>query len=335
MTFVDFLQLDLGPLLAAMLAGGTCGLLGSFLVLRRESLVGDALSHAVLPGIVMGFAITGARSGLPMLAGALVAGLLAVALIGFVTRAARLDSGAAIGAVFTTFFAVGLVLMEATGARSVDLDLDCVLFGQIETLVWAEATGLASFTDARALAGLPRQLGLLAGVAAIVGLAVAVFWRPLKLICFDPGYAAALGLPARRLELGLAVLVAAASVAAFEAVGSILVVALLVCPAAALRLVTDRYNTQVLGGAVLGAAIGAVGYALAGPVPAALGIDLSLNAAGLIGTLGGLVVAVAALATRRVTPGQANARLTPGLGDARLTPRQAAPLPAGSAPAPG
>lgn len=317
MTLVDFLRLDLGPLLAALLAGGTCGLLGSFLVLRRESLVGDALSHAVLPGIVLGFAITGARSGLPMLVGALAAGLLAVALIGFVTRTARLDSGAAIGAVFTTFFAIGLVLMETTGARSVDLDLDCVLFGQIETLVWAEATGLASFTDARALAGLPRQLGLLAGVAAAVGLAVAVFWRPLKLICFDPGYAAALGLPARKLELGLAVLVAAAAVAAFESVGSILVVALLVCPAAALRLMTDRYNTQVLGGAALGATIGAVGYALAGPVPAALGIDLSLNAAGVIGTLGGLVVAVAALATRRVTP------------------RQATALPAGSAPAQG
>lgn len=317
MTFVDFLRLDFAPLLAALLAGGTCGLLGSFLVLRRESLVGDALSHAVLPGIVLGFAITGARSGLPMLAGALVAGLLAVALIGFVTRAARLDSGAAIGAVFTTFFAIGLVLMETTGARSVDLDLDCVLFGQIETLVWAEATGLASFTDRAALAGLPRQLGLLLGVAAAVGLAVAVFWRPIKLICFDPGYAAALGLPARKLELGLAVLVAAASVAAFEAVGSILVVALLVCPAAALRLMTDRYNTQVLGGAALGAAIGALGYALAGPLPAALGIDLSLNAAGVIGTLGGLVVATAAIAAGRVTP------------------RREAPLPTGSEPAPG
>ncbi len=298
MTLRDFLMLDLPPLLAALMAGGTCGLLGSFLVLRRESLVGDALSHAVLPGIVLGFAITGARSGLPMLAGAMAAGLLAVLLIAFVQRAARLDPGAAIGAVFTTFFAVGLVLLETTGARSVDLDLDCVLFGQIETLVWTGGESLASLLDPEALASLPRQLGLLAGVMVVVGVAVAALWRPLKLICFDPGYAAALGLPSRALEIALALLVAAAAVAAFEAVGSILVVAMLVCPASALRLLTDRYRVQVLGGAALGAALGGVGYALAGPVPAALDLTLSLNAAGVIGTLGGLVVAGAALAGR-------------------------------------
>ncbi len=308
----EFLRLDLAPLLAALLAGGTCGLLGSFLVLRRESLVGDALAHAVLPGIVLGFAVTGARSGLPMLLGALAAALLAVLLIGLVARAARLDSGAAIGAVFTTFFAAGLVALEVTGARSVDLDLDCVLFGQIETLVWTEAEGLHSLADPAALAALPRQLGLLAGVALAVGATVAALWRPLKLICFDPGYAAALGFPARRMELLLSLLVAAAAVAAFEAVGSILVVAMLVCPAAALRLLTDRYTVQVLGGAAMGAGIGALGYALAGPVPAALGTELALNAAGVIGTLGGLVVAAAALFRPRgpgpARPGSAPAR---------------------------
>jgi manganese/zinc/iron transport system permease protein len=309
MSLQDFLTLDLPPLLAVLLAGWTCGLLGSFLVLRRESLVGDALSHAVLPGIVLGFAITGARSGLPMLLGAMVAGLLAVVLIAVVQRAARLDPGAAIGAVFTTFFAVGLVLLETTGARSVDLDLDCVLFGQIETLVWTGGTSATALFDAEALASLPRQLGLLLTVAVLVSVAVAALWRPLKLICFDPGYAAALGLPSRGLELVLALLVAAAAVAAFEAVGSILVVALLVCPAAALRLMTDHYRTQVLGGGALGAALGAVGYALAGPVPAALGIELSLNAAGVIGTLGGLTVAVAAVV--------ASARALPSAGSIR------------------
>jgi manganese/zinc/iron transport system permease protein len=314
MNLQDFLMLDLPPLLAAMLAGGTCGLLGSFLVLRRESLVGDALSHAVLPGIVLGFAVTGARAGLPMLAGAMLAGLAAVALITLVQKAARLDSAAAIGAVFTTFFAIGLVLLEVTGARSVDLDLDCVLFGQLETLVWTEGRSAAALLDPAALAALPRQLGLIAAVAAVVAVAVALLWRPLKLICFDPAYAQALGLPSRWLELGLALMVAAASVAAFEAVGSILVVAMLVCPAAALRLMTDRYTTQVLGGAALGAGLGAVGYALAGPVPAALGVELSLNAAGVIGTLGGALVAAAAL-----------------FGPVRRRPRAAAP--AGSVPA--
>lgn len=299
MTAVDLLRLDLPAVLAAMLACGTCGLLGSFLVLRRDSLLGDALSHAVLPGIIAGFALTGARSGLPMLLGALAAALAATLLISVVRRAARIESGAATGAVFTTFFALGLVLMEVTGARSVDLDLDCVLFGQLETVVWLEAQGWASLLDPAALAHLPRQLHLLAGVAVVVATIVALLWRPLHLLCFDPDYAAAIGLPARRLELVLNLMVAAAAVAAFEAVGSILVVAMLVCPAAALRLLTDDFRVQVLGGAALGAAFGLVGYALAGPVPAAAGLSLSLNAAGVIGTLGGVAVAIAALARPR------------------------------------
>ena len=306
MTAADFLRLDLPALLAAILACGTCALLGSFLVLRRESLVGDALSHAVLPGIIAGFALTGARSGLPMLLGALAAALAATVLITLVRRAARIDSGAATGAVFTTFFAAGLVLMEVTGARSVDLDLDCVLFGQLETVVWLEAQGWSSLLDPAALAHLPRQLHLLAGVAVAVAAIVAWLWRPLHLICFDPDYAVAIGLPVRRLELVLNMMIAAAAVAAFEAVGSILVVAMLVCPAAALRLLTDDYRVQVLGGAALGAGIGALGYALAGPVPAAAGLTLSLNAAGVIGTLGGVIVAAAALARPR-GPRQAEA----------------------------
>jgi manganese/zinc/iron transport system permease protein len=295
MTVEDFLRLDLPALIAAILACGLCGLLGSFLVLRRDSLLGDALSHAVLPGIIAGFAITGARAGLPMLLGALAAALLAVFLIGLVRRVARLESGAATGAVFTSFFALGLMLMEATGARSVDLDLDCVLFGQLESVVWLEAQGFASLLDPVALAALPRQLFLLAAVAVVLAGLVALLWRPLHLLCFDPDYAAAIGLPARGLELALNLMVAAAAVAAFEAVGSILVVAMLVCPAAAIRLLTDSYRTQVLGGAALGAALGALGYALAGPLPAAFGQSFSLNAAGVIGTLGGLAVAGAML----------------------------------------
>jgi manganese/zinc/iron transport system permease protein len=295
MTTADFLRLDLPALLAAILACGSCGLLGSFLLLRRDSLLGDALSHAVLPGIIAGFAITGARAGLPMLLGALAAALLAVFLIGLVRRVARLESGAATGAVFTSFFALGLMLMEATGARSVDLDLDCVLFGQLESVVWLEAQGFGSLLDPVTLAALPCQLFLLAAVAVVLAGLVALLWRPLHLLCFDPDYAAAIGLPARGLELALNLMVAAAAVAAFEAVGSILVVAMLVCPAAAIRLLTDSYRTQVLGGAVLGAALGALGYAVAGPLPAAFGQSFSLNAAGVIGTLGGVTVAGAML----------------------------------------
>jgi manganese/zinc/iron transport system permease protein len=292
---IDFLRLDLAPMLAAMLAGGTCGLLGSFLVLRRESLLGDALSHAVLPGIVAGFALTGLRSAVPMLLGALAAALLATMAITWIRRLARMEAGAATGLVFTGFFALGLVLLEVTGARNADLDIDCVLFGQLETLVWLEASGPASLLDPAALAGLPRQLGLLATVALAAAAFVLAFWRPLKLLCFDPDFARSLGLRMGRWEMLLNLMIAAAAVAAFEAVGSILVIALLVCPAVALRLMTDRYAVQVWGGAALGAGVGAAGVLLAGPLPAALGMNFALSAAGLIGTLSGLVVVVALL----------------------------------------
>ncbi|MCA3417881.1 MAG: metal ABC transporter permease [Roseomonas sp.] len=311
MTVEDFLRLDLPALLAAILACGLCGLLGSFLVLRRDSLLGDALSHAVLPGIIAGFAMTGARAGLPMLLGALAAALAAVFLISLVRRVARLESGAATGAVFTSFFALGLMLIEATGARSVDLDLECVLFGQLESLVWLEAQGFASLLDPAALASMPRQIFLLAAVSLVLAGLVALLWRPLHLLCFDPDYAAAIGLPARRLELMLNLMVAAAAVAAFEAVGSILVVAMLVCPAAAIRLLTDSYRAQVLGGAALGAVLGALGYALAGPLPAVFGQAFSLNAAGVIGTLGGLAV-VGAMLLRQMRGGAPRSAIISG-----------------------
>ena len=294
----QFLQLDFAPLLCAMLAGSTCGLLGSFLVLRREALLGDAITHAVLPGIVLGFAVTGARAGLPMLLGAGAAALLASWLITYLRRAARLEGGAATGIVFTSFFAAGLVMLEATGARSVDLDVDCVLFGQMETLLWPEATGAAALLDRAALSSLPPAVFLLAGVAVAVALVVAVLWRPLKLLCFDAAYAQSLGLPVRALDIALNLMLAAAAVAAFEAVGSILVVALLVAPAAAMRLITNRYTPQLLGGAALGAAVAALGYALAGPLPALLGSAHAVNAAGMIGVLSGLMVAGAAMAGR-------------------------------------
>jgi manganese/zinc/iron transport system permease protein len=289
----QFWQLDAPVLLAAMLAGGTCGLLGSFLVLRRESLLGDALSHAVLPGIVAGFALTGLRSSVPMLLGALGAALLATFAIGAVRRLARLEAGAATGLVFTGFFAAGLVLLEVTGARSADLDVDCVLFGQLETLVWLQGTGFAALFDPEALAGCRGSSACWRRWRAAAVAVVALCWRPLQLVAFDPDFAPASGLKVARWELGLNLLIAAAAVAAFEAVGSVLVVALLVCPATALRPADEPLPRAALGRGGAGGGPGLAGVLLAGPLPATLGLSLSLNAAGTIGTLAGLTVAAA------------------------------------------
>ena len=308
----EFLQLDFAALLAAALAGGTCGLLGSFLLLRRESMLGDALAHSVLPGIVAAYALTGLRSAWPMLLGALAAGLLAAAAITWVRRAARMEPGAATGLVFTGFFAVGLVLLEVTGIRALHFHVEAVLFGQLETLVWLEAEGVASLLDPAALAALPSQIGLLAGVALGAGLFVTLCWRPLKLIAFDPDYGRSLGMRPGGWELALNAAIGAAAVAAFQAVGTILVVALLICPAVALRLLTDRYAAQLLGGAALGAGLGVLGVLLAGPLPAWLGQEMSFNAAGVIGSLGGLAVACAAWwRARRISAAAASGGVAP------------------------
>jgi len=137
---VEFdLARDLFPLAAGVLAALGCGLLGNFLVLRRLSLMGDAISHSVLPGLVIAFLVTSSRGSLAMFIGATVAGLATVVLVEAVKRLGRVESGAAMGVVFSVLFALGVLLIEVASARGVDLDADCVLHGQLETLVWFSA----------------------------------------------------------------------------------------------------------------------------------------------------------------------------------------------------
>jgi len=288
-----FLQLDFAPLLAAVTACLACGLLGNLLLLTRQSLLGDAISHAVLPGLVLGFVVSGTRATLPMVAGAMVAAVVAALLIDLVRRLARLESGAAMGVVFSGLFALGLVLIETTGARAVDLDVDCVLYGQLEALIWPAATGLSSLLDPAALAELPAEARTLAAVLALVLAGLALLWKELRLAAFDPDFAASIGFAPRGLSLIVLVLVAVACVAAFWAVGSILVIAALVAPPAIARLLTDDYRRQFLLSAGAAVAMGAGGYGAAVLVPMLLGLGHGLNAAGMMAVVAGLLLALA------------------------------------------
>ncbi len=290
-----FVQVDLPALLAATLAATVCALLGNFLVLRRQSLLGDAISHAVLPGIVIGFVLAGSRATLPMVAGALSAAALAAVLIELVRRLGRIEAGASMGVVFTVMFALGVVLLEQAAAHSVDLDADCVLYGQLEDILWFAATGWGSLLDPSALVQLPGEVVTLAAVTALTGLLVGLFWKELKITTFDPGLADALGIPAGPFHYGLVLSTALAAIASFEAVGSILVIAMLICPAAAARLLTDRYGVQLALSLLFGAVSAVVGYVVAGFLPGWLGAAWALNAAGMIATVAGLIVALAAL----------------------------------------
>ncbi|MHC4833557.1 MAG: metal ABC transporter permease [Planctomycetota bacterium] len=291
--------LDLFPMLAATLAAIACGVLGNFLLLRRESMMGDAISHSVLPGLVIAFLIAGTRSPLAMFLGAAAAGVVTVVLIELVKRLGRVEPGAAMGVVFSLLFALGVLLIERSGARGVDLDADCVLYGQLETLVWfdapAEAAELMRWSTFEAM---PRQVVVLGATAALAIAFVVLLFKELRLAAFDPGLATSQGFDAHRLHLLLMVLVAVATVASFEAVGSILVIAMLVCPAATARMLTDRLDRQIAISVLVAAATAIAGYAAAGAVPAMFGRD-AVNAAGSMTVAGGVLLAIAMVASPR------------------------------------
>jgi manganese/zinc/iron transport system permease protein len=295
LTVQTFLQIDLPAMLAALFATMACGLLGNFLVLRRQSLMGDAISHAVLPGIVLGFLVAGSRATWPMFAGATLAGVLAAALIELVRRLGRVESTAAMGVVFSIFFAGGIVMMEQAAAHSIDLDPECVLYGQLEDILWLAPTSFASLLEPAVWADLPREVRTLAIVLLISGVAVALFYKELKITSFDPDLATTLGIPAGIFNIALMLMVAAVAVAAFEAVGSILVIAMFICPAAAARMLTDRLAVQIWLSLLLAALASICGYVLAAFGPFWIGGEHSLGASGMIAVMTGALLAFAVL----------------------------------------
>lgn len=291
----EFVPLSLTPILIGVFAAIACALPGNFLVLRRQALIGDAISHVVLPGIVVAFLITGTVAAWPMMIGAAVAALLAVALIEAIRRLGGIEPGAAMGVVFTTMFAGGVLLLERSDTSSVHLDVEHALMGNLESLIWLDAFGWHSLLDPVALAGLPPELMriflTLLGVIAFVWL----LWRPLKISTFDEGFARVMGMPTNLIGLSLVGVSALAAVAAFDAVGSIIVIAMFICPPAAARLMTNRLGAQV-GWSVAFAALSAVlGYVLAGYGPLWLGARDSVSAAGMIATVSGIILGLAAL----------------------------------------
>jgi manganese/zinc/iron transport system permease protein len=294
-TETDFLTIDLPAILVAVFAALGCGLLGNFLVLRRQALIGDAISHVVLPGIVAGFLIGGAIATLPLLLGAMGAAVIAAALIEIVRRSGRLETGAAMGVVFTTMFAGGIVLLEQSGAANAHLDAEHALYGNLEATLWLGVERWSDVFTADALLSLPRQLVTLAGVAAFVALVVALFFKELKVSTFDPGLAVNLGLPVRTISTALIVVVALAAVAAFEAVGSILVIAMFICPAATARMLTDSLARQLWISAGAATLAGAGGYLVAAFGPQLWGAPNSLSAAGMIAVVAGLLQIAAML----------------------------------------
>ena len=291
----EFVALSLPPLLIGTFAAIACALPGNFLVLRRQALIGDAISHVVLPGIVVAFLVTGRIGTWPMMLGAAGAALISVALIELIRRLGRVDAGAAMGVTFTAMFAGGVLLLEQSDTSSVHLDVQHALYGNLESLIWLEAAGWKSLLDPVALAALPPELTRIAVTLVAVIAFIRLLWRPLKISTFDEGFARAQGIPATLLGLALVVTAAAAAVAAFDAVGSIIVIAMFICPPAAARLMTQRLEAQIWWSVAFATLSAVLGYVLAGYGPLWLGGQNSVSAAGMIATVSGMILAAAAL----------------------------------------
>jgi manganese/zinc/iron transport system permease protein len=271
------LATPLWTIAVGIVTNASCAILGCYLVLRRMSLLGDAISHAVLPGIVLGFYYSHSLVGWPIFLGAVLVGMLTAALTQGIANLGRVSEDASMGVIFTTLFALGVVLINSLDMKNTHIDADCVLYGDIA------AVGI----DVVPFLGwaVPRTLQTLVPTLALVLLFVALLWKELKIVAFDPALAAAMGFRVVIVHYLLMAMVAGVSVASFEAVGSILVVAMLIVPAATAALMTDRLGWMIAWAVTIGAASAIFGCLAAE--------WLNVSAAGMMAVAAGVQFALA------------------------------------------
>lgn len=273
---------DLAIVLTAGLVATASGLLGPFLVLRRQALMSDAVSHAVLPGIVLVFVLFATRAPLPVIAGAAAFAVVCVLAIDALRSTGLVRADAAIGLVFPTLFSIGVIGITSF-ASSAHIDLDATIYGEI---------AFAPFRTVEiAGAELARSIPLV-GAVALANLAlVAGLWKELKATTFDPDFSRTAGFSPRLLSRLLLIAVSVTAVVSFESVGAILVVTMLIVPAATALLLTDRLFSMVVLTVGLGWVAAVGGYA------AAVALDASI--AGAMGLVASAGFALALLASPR------------------------------------
>ncbi len=228
--------------LGAIALGAVSGVLGSFAVLRRQSLLGDAISHAALPGIALAFLLTGSKATLVLVLGAAIAGWIGTIIVMMIVRETRVPEDAALGIVLSVFFGLGLVLLTFVQRQpdAAQAGLDTFLFGQAATLVG-------------------RDVFTIATIGGVALLSVVLFWKEYKLLSFDPEFGASLGFPMQRIDILLTTMLVLAIVIGLQTVGVVLMSAMIVAPAAGARQWTDRLSVMVVLSGAFGALAGLVG----------------------------------------------------------------------------
>ncbi|SDY16451.1 manganese/zinc/iron transport system permease protein [Evansella caseinilytica] len=241
-------------LLTAALVGASCGLIGVLLILRRMAMMADAISHTVLLGIVIAYLMTKSLHGIHMLIGAAIAGLLTAFLVQWL-HSRGIQQDASIGVVFTTMFAIGVILIS-TSVGNVHLDVQHALMGEIAFIPW-------KVTTLPLIGTIPVATGILALILIIVLGIILLFYKEWKITSFDPALAASLGIPVVAMHYLFMTLVSVTTVAAFDAVGAIMVVAMLITPAAAAYLWTDKLSVMLVLSSSFGILSAFIGYYLA------------------------------------------------------------------------
>lgn len=262
--------------LTAIFTAISCAVLGAFLVLRKMTMVGDAISHAVLPGIAIAYLLSQSRASLPMFLGAALVGVFATVVIEILSKKWKVQSDASIGMTFTTLFALGVVLITFWSDK-VDLDQECVLYGEIAFVPF----------NTWSLAG--QSMGPIAlWSSGILLLIVLIYtfagYKGLLMSSFNEDYAAVLGIGVGAWNLSLMSMVSVATVISFESVGAILVVALLVAPAATAYLISQKLKPMILLAALFGFSGSLLGYlisarfdtSIAGGIATMLGVQFAL-----------------------------------------------------------
>ncbi|HSJ38252.1 MAG TPA: metal ABC transporter permease [Planococcus sp. (in: firmicutes)] len=263
-------------ILTGVLVGITCGMTGALLVLRKMSMIADAISHTVLLGIVLAFFVTQSLNGLPMLIGAGIVGILTAVIVQWLSSSG-VQSGAAIGVTFTSLFALAVVLLSFIG-DGVHLDVEHALMGEISYVPW----------DTWAYNGMnlgPKAVWMLGGVLILNLAIILLFYKEFKISTFDPQMAASLGIPILFLHYILMGMVSFSTVASFDSVGAILVVAMLIVPGATAYLLTNHFGWMIALSAIVGALASIIGYGFA--------VWLDVSIAGSMAVSSGLLFTLA------------------------------------------
>ena len=267
---------DFWIILTASLVAINAAILGSFLIMRKMAMIGDAISHAVLPGIVIAYFLSNSRASLPMLMGAAVSGMLVTTLIQFFNKKVRLQNDASIGISYTFMFAIGIILISFFGT-DVDLDQECVLYGEI-AYVPIDLTYLGDISIG------PRQVWILLATLILIVVGVLYGYRKLVLTTFDESFAAALGINVVFWQYYLMAGVSLTTVVSFESVGAVLVIAFISGPPATAYLITESFNKMIWIAIAFGISASFIGYytavflngSIAGAIASVIGIQFAV-----------------------------------------------------------